>query len=92
MVFVKRFRPALAWIHTLFTQVSSQADDLCLGRWFPLACRLREPIFVARCDAAPSGMGAILLKSGKPLQWWADVITTDDLAFLQAKCEPLWQP
>ena len=65
MVFVKRFRPALQWIHTLFSQVSNSADDVCLGRWFPLTCRLHEPIFVVRCDAAPSGMGAILFKRGK---------------------------
>ena len=92
MIFVKRFRPALQWIHTLFTQVSRNADDLCLGRWFPLTCRLHEPIFVVRCDAAPSGMGAILFKRDKAVEYWADVITPDDVAFLRAQLESLWQP
>ena len=37
-------------------------------------------------------MRCILLKRDRQTHWWADVITTEDLAFLHAKRESLWQP
>ena len=45
-----------------------------------------------RCDASPSGVGAILFHKGRPWKYWADTITDEDLAFLKAERKPEWQP
>ena len=78
LIHVRRFRHGLLWFEAFFAGHRGS-----LRRDFPLGADRPVPA-VAVVDASPWGIGGVLFLQGRPVQWFSDGVTDDDLSVFDA--------
>ena len=94
LFFALRVQQAIAWIRMLLAGVVRDRDGeaIRVQRWASVASRAAELMWCVRTDASPFGMGGILFKAGRPVAWFAEEWSQNDLALFHAeRGDPAWQ-